>query len=666
MLFLEIKLAKTAGFCFGVERAVDNTYSLASRKDKKIVTYGPVIHNEDVISDLEKNGVYVVEDIDCTTKENLVIIRAHGVGKCVYDKLSKKGIEYVDLTCPFVKKIHRIVEKAYNDGKTIVVVGKKNHPEVIGINGWCDEKAIIVYEEDEEQLKTAFSGIDNVCVVAQTTINKQKFYNCVKFLKNSCKYIEVFDTICNATYERQAEALELAKSSDAMIVVGGRNSSNTNELYLRCKEVLDKTYMVENASQLDSSLLKNKKIAITAGASTPAYIIKEVLNIMSEEKVMPMGEENFADMLENYLNSSLHSGQIVKGTVDRVSSNEVNINIPGYKGVGVISLDNLSDDSQFKPEEHFKVGDEIEAMVIKKNDVEGTVLLSKKRVDSHKNSEILKAAFESKEILKGKVIEVNKGGVSVIVNACKIFVPNSLATERAGDDKNLLLNTEVSLKIIDFDERKRRAVGSIKAVIDEEKKKAQEEFWAGCEVGKEYDGIVKSLTNFGAFVDLGGVDGLVHISELSWGRIKHPSEIVNVGDMIKVYIKEIDDEKKKISLGFKKAEDNPWVKIEKEYNVGDVVDCKIVRLVPFGAFAEIIPFVDGLIHISQISNKRIGKPADVLTVGDEVQAKIIEIDLEAKKISLSIRELLGEEVSEEVAEEVAETVEEAVEEATEE
>ncbi len=662
---MEITVAKTAGFCFGVKRAVEETYALSSRKDKKIYTYGPVIHNEQVVSDLEKNGVFVIDDLEKLDKDSLVIIRAHGVGKKVYDYFEEKEIEYVDLTCPFVKKIHNIVKKSYEAGKNIVLIGKKNHPEVIGINGWCGDSAVILYDEDEAEVLKLLSGKDNLAVVAQTTINKEKFYNYVKFLKNTCKNTEIFDTICNATSERQAEAIELAKKSDTMIVVGGKKSSNTNELYHRAKEILNSTYMIEEADQLDLSLLKGDKIAITAGASTPAYIIKEVLNIMSEEKVMPVGEENFADMLENYLNSSLRSGQIVKGTVERVSPNEININIPGYKGVGVISLDGLSDDSQFKPEDHFKVGDEIEAMVIKKNDVEGTVLLSKKRVDSQKNIEVIRAAFENGEILTGKVIDINKGGVTVIVNSCKIFVPNSLATERATDDKNLLLNTEVSLKVIDFDERKRRAVGSIKAVIDDEKKKLQEEFWANVSEGKEYEGIVKSLTNFGAFVDLGGVDGLVHISELTWGRIKHPSEIVKVGDMIKVYIKEINAEQKKISLGFKKAEDNPWTKIEKEYKVDDVISCKIVRLVPFGAFAEIIPFVDGLIHISQISNKRIDKPADVLTVGDEVEAKIIEIDLEAKKISLSIRALLKEEApaeAEETVEEAVETVEETTEE----
>jgi len=651
---MKIEVAKSAGFCFGVKRAVEKTYELAEKNGKKIVTYGPIIHNEQVVEDLKKHSVNVINELSQADEDNLVIIRAHGVPKSVYGYLEEKGIEYVDLTCPYVKKIHKIVEENYNKGYKIVVIGKKNHPEVVGINGWCNGSAIILYEEElDEELEKKLSNINNICIVAQTTINKQKFYNYVKFIKNTCKNIEVFDTICNATYERQDEALRLAENAEIMIVVGGANSSNSNELYLKCKEVCPETYLIETGKQLKNISYHNKKIAITAGASTPAHIIKEVLNIMSEEKVMPTMEENFADMLENYLNSSLHSGQIVKGTVDRVSVNEINVNIPGYKGVGVISADNLSDDPQYKPEENFKVGDEIEAMVIKKNDVEGTVLLSKKRVDSQKNIEVIKAAFENKEILKGKVVEINKGGLSVLVNSIKIFVPNSLATERMSDDKSLLMNTEVSLKIIDFDDRKRRAVGSIKAVIDDEKKKAQQAFWAEVSEGKEYEGVVKSLTSFGAFVDLGGVDGLVHISELSWGRIKHPSEVVKEGDLLKVFIKEIDAENKKISLGFKKAEDNPWIKIQNEYNVGDVIECKIVRLVPFGAFAEIIPFVDGLIHISQISNKRIGKPADVLEVGQVVQAKINEIDLENQKISLSIRELLKDEEPEEAAEEAA-------------
>lgn len=389
---------------------------------------------------------------------------------------------------------------------------------------------------------------------------------------------------------------------------------------------------------------------------------------MSEVKTMPNGEENFADILENYLNSSLHIGQVVKGTVDRVSPTEINVNIIGFKGVGIISLDDLTDDPQAKTSDVAKIGDEIEAMVIKKNDLEGYVLLSKKKVDSYKNIEKIKAYAESQEIVNGKVVEINKGGASVLVDSVKVFVPNSLATERFTEDISFLMNTEVALKIIDFDERRKRAVGSIKAVLVEEKKKLQDAFWADAEVGKVYQGTVKSLTNFGAFVDLGGVDGLVHISELSWGRIKHPSEVLKEGDVAEVYIKDIDQETKKISLGFKKAEDNPWVKVANQIKVGDTIECKIVRLVPFGAFAEIIPFVDGLIHISQISDKRINKPADELQIGEVVEAKVIDMDLEKQKISLSIRALLENIIIDEAApaEEVAEEVAPAEEPATEE
>ncbi len=665
-----ILVADSAGFCFGVKRAVENTYKIAEESKKKIYTYGPVIHNETVISDLKKHGVDIIENLKAADKDSLVIIRAHGIGKKEYEYMVENNIEYVDLTCPYVKKIHNIVEKCYAEGKKIVVIGKKNHPEVAGINGWCDNSAVILYEEEiTKELEDKFKAMDNIAVVAQTTINTEKFYNYIKFLKNTCKNIEVFDTICTTTSNRQEEAKKLASQSELMIVVGGKSSSNSYELYLKCKEVCENTILIQTAEDLKGKCFTEEKIAITAGASTPSHIIKEVLNIMSEEKIMSAaGEESFADMLESYPNSSLHNGQVVMGIVDRVSPNEINVNLPGYKGVGIISLDNLSDDPQFKPEDNFKVGDEIEAIVIKKNDVEGTVQLSKKRVDVIKNSESIKAAFESQEILTGKVVEINKGGLAVLVNSFRVFVPNSLATERFTEDLSYLMNTEVSLKIIEFDDRKRRAIGSVKAVIMEEKKKVRDAFWADIEVNKEYKGVVKSLTNFGAFVDLGGVDGLVHISELSWGRIKHPSEVVNVGDILDVYVKEIDAEKKKISLGFKKAEDNPWLKIANEYNVGDVIECKIVRLVSFGAFAEVIPFVDGLIHISQIANKRIDKPADVLTVGETVSAKIIELDVENQKISLSIRALIAPEApaAEEVAaEEVAaetETVEETTEE----
>ncbi len=637
-----IQVAKNAGFCFGVDRAVSATYEQLKESGKKLFTLGEIIHNEQVIADLEKKGVSVIENLkDVNPETDKVIIRAHGVSKQIYDELEARNIEYLDCTCPYVKKIHNIVHEKFLDGYHIVVIGKSQHPEVIGINGWCENTATILY--DEEKCLQDLKKYDKMAIVAQTTIDKVKFYKIIKILKNYCNEIQIFDTICSATSKRQDEAEKIAKESDVMIVVGGKDSSNSKELYLKCKHLCPQTYLIQTADQLaGKERFSGKKIGITAGASTPAYIIKEVLNIMSEEKIISNGEENFADILEQYLNSSIHTGQVIKGTVDRVSATEVNVNIPGYKGVGVISLDNLTDDPQVKANDLLNVGDEIEAFVIKTNDVEGIVQLSKKRVDSMKNIEKIKEAFETQEILTGKVVEINKGGLSALVNHVKVFVPNSLATERYTEDISFLMGTEVSLKIIDFNEQRRRAVGSIKAVLMEKKKEQQEKFWADAEVGKAYSGVVKSLTNFGAFVDLGGVDGLIHITELSWGRIKHPSEIVNVGDIVDVYIKDLDTENKKISLGFKKAEDNPWLKVQNEMKVGDVINVKVVRLVPFGAFAEVIPFVDGLIHISQISDKRIAKPADVLTIGEQVDAKIIELDIEKQKISLSIRALIEE------------------------
>ncbi len=637
-----IQVAKNAGFCFGVDRAVSATYEQLKESGKKLFTLGEIIHNEQVIADLEKKGVSVIENLkDVNPVTDKVIIRAHGVSKQIYDELEARNIEYLDCTCPYVKKIHNIVHEKFLDGYHIVVIGKSQHPEVIGINGWCENTATILY--DEEKCLQDLKKYDKMAIVAQTTIDKVKFYKIIKILKNYCNEIQIFDTICSATSKRQDEAEKIAKESDVMIVVGGKDSSNSKELYLKCKHLCPQTYLIQTADQLaGKERFSGKKIGITAGASTPAYIIKEVLNIMSEEKIISNGEENFADILEQYLNSSIHTGQVIKGTVDRVSATEVNVNIPGYKGVGVISLDNLTDDPQVKANDLLNVGDEIEAFVIKTNDVEGIVQLSKKRVDSMKNIEKIKEAFETQEILTGKVVEINKGGLSALVNHVKVFVPNSLATERYTEDISFLMGTEVSLKIIDFNEQRRRAVGSIKAVLMEKKKEQQEKFWADAEVGKAYSGVVKSLTNFGAFVDLGGVDGLIHITELSWGRIKHPSEIVNVGDIVDVYIKDLDTENKKISLGFKKAEDNPWLKVQNEMKVGDVINVKVVRLVPFGAFAEVIPFVDGLIHISQISDKRIAKPADVLTIGEQVDAKIIELDIEKQKISLSIRALIEE------------------------
>lgn len=624
-----VEVAKSAGFCYGVKRAVDAVYEkLEENGHGKIATLGHLIHNRQVVEDLQQHGVTVYESVEDIENDAELIIRTHGITKKALDIIKSKNIKYYDLTCPFVAKIHKIVEEHYLNGYQIVIVGDANHPEVIGINGWCENSAVILYSCDD----AVFDKIaqKKVCIVAQTTINREIFEQIVQFIKKTCKEVLFFDTICNATKNRQTETLELSRKSDVMIVIGGKQSSNTRKLYEISKENCPDTFYIETFEQLPQNInLTNKKIGITAGASTPSRIIEEVLSTM----------ENFEQLLEENL-KTLNTGEVVTGTVIEVRNNEVIVDL-GFKSDGILTLDNLTDDPTLKPSDIVKVGEEIEVYIVGVNDAEGKTVLSRKKVLAKKNWEKIKAAFEAKEILEGKVIQAVKGGVIVLTDGSKVFIPARQASAKFVQDLTTLVGETVKYRIIELDERRQRVVGSVRSVLDEERKAVEEKFWAGVEVGKQYTGTVKSITNFGAFVDIGGVDGLVHISELSWSKIKHPSEIVNEGDVVTVYIKDFNAETKKISLGYKKQEDNPWVIAENKYKVNDVVSCKIVRMMPFGAFAEIIPSVDGLIHISQIANERINKPEDVLTIGQVVDAKITDAKWEDKKISLSIKALLA-------------------------
>lgn len=638
---MEFIIAETAGFCFGVSRAIDTVYDNVKECKTKIYTLGPIIHNKQVVDDLHSKGVDAIDSIkDIKDKKSKVVVRTHGIAKEVYNELEINNIEYIDATCPYVRKIHKIVEKHYNDGYRIIIVGNREHPEVIGINGWCNNSAIIV--DNVEDVKEKLKCTDKTCVVAQTTINREKWDDITRYIKSHCQEALIFDTICSATNLRQSEAEKIAKQVDIMLVIGGKHSSNTQKLAEICSRYCKDTYHIETFEELPQNLnLSDKKIGITAGASTPAWIIKEVINKMTEKENLKTNdaEMSFAEAFEQSL-ITLNTGDIVKGTVIGVSNNEVYVDL-GFKSDGIIHISELTDDPSVSPEDIVKVGDEIEVFVVRVDDGEGNVLLSKKKLDSIKGWEMIESSFNNKATVKGKVIEVVNGGIIALVNGIRVFVPASQVSDRYVSDLNGFLKQNVSLRIIDLNKKKKRAVGSVRAVIEEEKEKKAEEFWNNVEVGKRYSGVVKKLTDFGAFVDLGGVDGLIHISELSWSKIKHPSEVLKEGDVAEVYISELDKEKKRISLGFKKAEDNPWVIAKSKFNLGDVVKCKVVRLVPFGAFVELIPGVDGLIHISQIANKRIGKPADVLSIGQEVEAKIIEMDLDNQKISLSIRELLG-------------------------
>ena len=659
-----IIVANTAGFCFGVNRAVEIVNSLAEG-ESKVCTLGPIIHNKEMVQELKEKGVFSIDNLSEAENFDTVVIRSHGVPKSVKDTLSQMSCDVVDATCPFVSKIHRIVAKAGDDNKVVLIAGDKNHPEVMGIMGHCKGECYTF--KDESELSDSLDimlekNINDVCVVAQTTFDVTLFEKCLKNIKKVYTNAEIFDTICNATSERQAEAASLSESSDCMIVIGDKHSSNTCKLFSICKRNCENTFLVETSADLDLDVIsKATSIGVTAGASTPARIIKEVLDTMND--VIKSSEtnefENFEEMLEESL-KSLNTNERVMGTVVGIAPNEVFVDV-GRKQAGFIPLDELSAVPVNNPEDVVKIGDELELLIMKTNDLEGTIMLSKRRVDAKKGWEILEKAYEAKEILTGVVTEIINGGVIVVASDTRVFIPASQATLNREDNLEALKGQEVSFRLIEVSQRgrRRKVIGSIKSVLKDEFAEKRAAFWETAEVGKTYTGTVRTLTNYGAFVDLGGVSGMIHISELSWLRIKHPSEVVNVGDTVEVFIKDINSETKKISLGYKKTEDNPWVILENEYPVGTVVNATIVGMTTFGAFANIIPGIDGLIHISQISNKRIEKPQDELKVGEVVEAKITAIDFEKKRVSLSIRELLPDAmpvVEEEVAEEAAEEV----------
>lgn len=622
---------------------------------KMVTTLGPIIHNPHMVAELAERGVEIADTPnDLSSMDRTLVIRSHGVPQSVIDEIEQKGISYENATCPFVSKIHQIVKDNSREGKVVLIAGDENHPEVQGIVGHCEgEHYIFKNYEDLEKLLKKLENIENIsiCVVAQTTYDVKEWKNCLKLLKKVYTNAKIFDTICSATSIRQSEAEELASISDIMVVIGGRQSSNTAKLFSVCKSKCERTYLIESAIELDDiALIDADIIGITAGASTPARIIKEVFNTMTEniEKTENTAE-NFAELLEESL-KNFNTDEKVHGVVVGIAPNEVYVDV-GRKQAGFIPLAELSNDPNAKAEDLVKIGDELDLLIMRTNDQEGTIMLSKKRLDAIKGwDEIIKANEEDTPVT-GFVTDVVKGGVIAVANGVRVFIPASQATATRGEPLENLLKKEVTFKIIEVNKGRRRAVGSIRAILKEERQKLADKFWETAEIGKKYTGTVKSLTSYGAFVDIGGIDGMIHISELSWGRIKHPSEVVKVGDTVEVYIKDLDREKGKISLGYKKTEDNPWEILKRDYPEGTVTEATIVGMTDFGAFANILPGIDGLIHISQISTERIEKPQDVLKIGDKVTVKITKIDFDKKRISLSIRELLEDQKSEEATEE---------------
>lgn len=651
---MSVTVAKSAGFCFGVSRAVNMVNKLID-EGKEVFTLGPIIHNQQMVDELAAKGVKIADTPDDVKKDATLVIRSHGVPLSVINRINELGLNYADATCPFVMKIHKTVAEHSADGEIIIIAGDENHPEVQGIIGHCVGE-YHTYSDCEQlnEIIDKFPYLKNkpLCVVAQTTFDVSEWKKSLKILQKLCTNTKIFDTICSATSDRQSEAEVLASISDLMLVIGGRHSSNTNKLYHICKQKCKETYLIESVSELPLSAVKHAdRIGITAGASTPASIIKEVLVTMTEENknlTESKTEPNFEELLEESFKNYNTDGR-VHGVVVGVTPTEVRVDV-GRKQTGIVPLSELSSDPNAKPEDLVKVGDELDLIIMKTNDQEGTILLSKRLLDAQKGWDEIIKAEEEKTILTGVVTDVVKGGVIAVTNGVRVFIPASQATATRGENLENLLKKEVSFRIIEVNRQRKRAVGSIRSVLNEERKKKAEEFWATAEVGKKYTGTVKSLTSYGAFVDIGGIDGMVHISELSWNRIKNPSEVVSVGDTVEVYIKALDQEKGKISLGYKKAEDNPWEILKRDYPVGTVCEVEIAGLTQFGAFARIIPGIDGLIHVSQISNERVEKPEDVLSVGQKVQVKITAIDFENKRISLSMKALLENNAETEEAE----------------
>ena len=641
-----ITLAKTAGFCFGVNRAVNMVYQLL-REGKRPVTLGPIIHNPQLVEELSARGVRILEAPEDARPGETVVLRSHGVEQAVTDLLEEQGIPYADATCPFVAKLHRIVREQTAAGRTVVIAGDREHPEVIGIKGHSAPPGRVFVVADAQELQNLTQILTEkekteLVLVAQTTYHTNFWIKCCNCAKKHYTNPIFFDTICSATSERQSEAAAMAAENDFMLVIGGRHSSNTRKLGQVCAQSCD-PLVIETRDELSGVALgRYDRIGITAGASTPAHIIKEVLNTMDE--ILKNDEnEDFATLLEQSLESEkIYNGKRVTGIVTSVAPNEVHVDI-GAKQAGIIPAEELTDDPNVKIEDLVKKGDELSLCVVKVNDQEGIVTLSKKRADALAGFETLKKAFEGGEVVDGVITDVVRGGVLCYTCNVKIFIPASQCSDSRVEDLSTLVKKPVRLKIIEVNEQRARAKGSVRAVLSAERKERQNQFWEEVEIGKVYRGEVKSLTSYGAFVDLGGIDGMIHITELSWAKLKHPSEVVNPGDVVEVYVKDFDREKKRISLGYKKSEDNPWVKFQEQFQVDDVADVKIVSFTAYGAFAEIIPGIDGLIHISQIANRHVDKIADVLTVGQEVQAKIIEIDADKKRVSLSMRALLSEE-----------------------
>ncbi len=635
----EVTLANKAGFCFGVKRAVEETIRLREKYNKDIYTLGPLIHNNDVVKSLEEKGIHSItlEEAYNLKKNDVVVIRSHGVGKNVFDHLIKNNVIIENGTCPYVRNIQQKVEEYYNKGYNIIIVGDDKHPEVIGINGWCNDTAII--SKDGENIDAIKS---KVCVVSQTTEKQSNWEKVLNRIISLAKEIVAFNTICNATEERQESANKLSKEVDLMIVLGGYNSSNTTKLYEICKKNCENTYHVE---KVDSSLLNMigneniNKIGITAGASTPEYVIEEAISKMKKQN--DISQEDM-DLYDKYFKdtSNISVGSILEGEVFKVNEKEAYLTI-GTKTEAIVTAEEYSRDNETPLNQQIKVGDVIKAKVINRKNSDGLVVLSRTEVLRAEQQQVLKAAFDNGEIINVQVKQEVKGGLVALFEGERVFIPASHIELSRVSDLSKYIGQNFDIKLIEYSRERNRVkiVGSRRELLEKENEVKKATTWASLEKGMVVEGEVKRLTAFGAFVEINGIDGLLHSSEMSWNKVNNPSKLFKVGQIIKVGVLEVDRENNKLALSVKMLSENPWNNINEKYPTGNVVAGKVVRFAPFGAFVELEEGIDGLVHISQISNERVEKIEDVLKIGEIVKAVITQVDAEGKKIGLSIKDL---------------------------
>ena len=643
----QIIVADHAGFCFGVRQAISKAEEAAA-KNGPVCSMGSLIHNERVSSDLAKKGVRIVDDLSQVKAGEKVIIRSHGEGRAVYEEADERGIELIDATCPFVLRIHNLVK---DEKKQVVIVGDRDHPEVMGISGWCLKPAIVVASYEEAKNIDA----DELYVVTQTTIREELLKEVVRGLEDGGKTFEIHNTICNATTNRQNACEKLASESEIMIVVGGKNSSNTRKLYEISLKHCRRTFFVENIEDLPlKETLKCNRIGIAAGASTPASTIKEVIASMSDQ-TLANNEERMEDFMEE-IEKSLRlprNGEIVTGKVHQVNDKDVIVNLSCKKD-GILPINEVSLEEGQTLADLFKVDDEVQAKVIKTDDGDGGILLSRKKLEISANWNEIVEAYENKSVLEVTVTREVKGGVIAEYKEVPGFIPLSQISDRFVEDASEFIGQTMEVKVSRIDPRRNRAIFSHKMYLNEEKEKLVKEIWENLNVGDVVEGTVMRFTIYGAFVDIGGIDGLLHISEISWGKVRHPQEVLSIGQKINVKVLSMNEEKGKISLGLKQNTPEPWSIIDENYEVGQIIQGKVVQIKEYGAFIELEPGLDGLVHISEVAHKRVGNINDELKIDEIVSAKILEIDKERRRISLSIRETIDPSTVEETEDAPAE------------